>query len=196
MIDVSEDQAQAATRQDPGESQPAPATARIFLVGLMGAGKSTVGRALAQLLGWPYLDNDEMLQRQTGLDAPTLAELGRRALHAQEARQLRALVAMPAPFVAGVAASVADQQDDLGLMTRAGRVIYLRAAPATLARRVGRARGRPWLGADPLAVLTRMFAARDAAYRDAGLVIDTDGRNPPEIAAWLARHLAEPRADR
>ncbi|EIV92047.1 shikimate kinase [Frankia sp. QA3] len=169
-------------------STPRPDLARrIFLVGLMGSGKSTVGRSLADRLGWPYLDNDTLLQQRTGLDAPTLAELGRQALHAQESRQLRALLDTPAPFVAGIAASVADNSDDLALMADAGHVVYLRTTPSTLARRVGHGRGRPWLGGDPLTTLTEMFDARDDAYRRVGHVVDTDGRNPHEIAAELAR---------
>jgi shikimate kinase len=166
------------------------ADGRVFLVGLMGSGKSTVGAVLAGRLGWRYLDNDRLLQERTGLDAPTLAELGPEALHAQESRQLDALLVEDPPFVAGVAASVADRAEDLVGMAAAGRIVYLRATPTTLARRIGRGRGRPWLGADPLATLTRMYAARDAAYRGAGLVVETDGRNPDEVAAEVDRLLA------
>ncbi|KJE25353.1 shikimate kinase [Frankia torreyi] len=176
-------------------SRPVPAVGRaatggagrIFLVGLMGSGKSTVGRALADRLGRPYLDNDALLQQRTGLDAPALADLGRAALHDQESRQLHALLDTPAPYVAGIAASVADNPDDLGRIADAGRVVYLRATPATLARRVGRGQGRPWLGEDLLTTLNEMFAARDDAYRRVGQVVDTEGRDPHEIAAELAR---------
>ncbi|WP_261569394.1 shikimate kinase [Frankia gtarii] len=179
-----------------GNRRPAPeprpaidtgAAERIFLVGLMGSGKSTVGRVLADRLGRPYLDNDALLQQRTGLDAPALADLGRQALHAQESRQLRALLDAPVPYVAGIAASVADNPDDLARIAAAGRVVYLRASPRTLARRVGHGQGRPWLDGDLLTTLTRMFAARDDSYRRVGHVVDTDGRDPHEIAAELAR---------
>src|SRR5262249_46653960 len=125
----------------------------IFLVGLMGAGKSVVGALLAAKLGWDYRDNDVLLQQQTGLNAPALATKGRDVLHAQESRQIRTLLVAPPPFVAGVAASIADYHDDLTLLCDAGHVIYLRAAPATLAQRVGDGDGRPWLAGNPLATL-------------------------------------------
>lgn len=146
-----------------------------------------MGRALAARLGRPYLDNDALLQQRTGLDAPALADLGRAALHDQESRQLHALLDTPAPYVAGVAASIADNPDDLGRIVDAGRVVYLRATPRTLARRVGRGQGRPWLDGDLLSTLNEMFAARDDVYRRVGHVVDTDGREPHEIAAELAR---------
>jgi shikimate kinase len=165
------------------------AAERIFLVGLMGSGKSTVGRALAARLGRPYLDNDALLAQRTGLDAPALADLGRAALHDQESRQLHALLDTPAPYVAGVAASVADNPDDLGRIAAAGRVVYLRATPATLARRVGHGQGRPWLAGDLLSTLSEMFATRDEAYCRVAHVVDTDGRDPHEIAAELTRLL-------
>jgi shikimate kinase len=167
-----------------------PGRPRILLVGLMGAGKSTVGRALADLLSCPYLDNDVLLEQQSRATAEQLATAPAGVLHAEESRQLDALLALPGPFVAGVAASVADRPDALTRLTRAGRVVYLRAAPATLAARVGAGADRPWLGDDPRRILERMFAARDDAFRaTAHLTVDTDGRDPADIAAELAARL-------
>jgi shikimate kinase len=163
----------------------------LFLVGLMGAGKSVVGALLAAKLGWDYRDNDALLQQQTGLDAPALAALGRDVLHAQESRQLRTLLVAPPPFVAAVAASVADYRDDLTLLCDAGHVIYLRAAPATLAQRVGHGEGRPWLEGNPLPTLERMYAARDEIYQSVGQTVNTDGRNPERIAAELAARFQQ-----
>jgi shikimate kinase len=168
---------------------PAHEGSRVFLVGLMGAGKSTVGRLLATKLDWTYKDNDTLLQQQTGLDAPTLAGLGRQVLHAHESRQLRALLVAQPPFIAGIAASAADYRDDLALMSVAGHIIYLRATPTTLAQRVGRGEGRPWLRGNPAATLTQMFAIRDPIYQCVGHVVNTDGRNPGEIAMELADWL-------
>ena len=170
--------------------------ARIFLVGLMGAGKSTVGRALARRLGWAYRDNDMLLRAQTGLAAPTLADQGREALHTQESRQLRALVEAPPPFVAGVAASVADYPDDLALVANAGHVVYLRTSPEKLAERVGAGAGRPWLqDPDPLTVLRRQMAQRDGIYKSLGYVVNTGRRDPDDIAAELAARFIALLAD-
>ncbi len=156
----------------------------------MGAGKSTVGTALATLLGCRYLDNDVLLTQQARAGPRELATAGPAALHDQESRQLRTLVGLPGPFVAGVAASVADRPHDMALMAATGWVGYLRATPRTLAERVGAGAGRPWLADNQRAVLESMFAARDRVYRSADHVVDTDGRDVAEIAAEIAAELA------
>lgn len=172
-----------------------PGIERVFLLGLMGAGKSTVGGALAGLLGWPYLDNDLLLRRRTGIDTVGLAALGRGALHLQESRQLHALLDVAPPYVAGIAASVAERPDDLAVLRAAGLAVYLRARPATLAGRIGPGEGRPWLDAEPRVVLGRMFRTRDATLRLADLVVDTDERDPADVAAGIAPLLARGAGD-
>ncbi len=148
----------------------------------MGAGKSTVGALMAQALGRPYLDNDELLHQQTGRTAVELAAEGGNRLHEAESRQLRSLGALRRPFVAAVAASVADRPDDLQLLRSLGDSVYLRLRPETLARRVGVGQGRPWLGGDQLTVLTEMFSARDPVLvRVADVVIDCDELVPAAI---------------
>lgn len=79
--------------------------ARVWLLGLMGAGKTSVGRRLAACLGWRYYDNDEQLQHLSGRSAVEL-ELGAGtdALHRRELEELRGLAVLPPPFVASVAA--------------------------------------------------------------------------------------------
>ncbi|WP_322780958.1 shikimate kinase [Frankia sp. Cas4] len=156
----------------------------------MGAGKSTVGTALATLLGCRYLDNDVLLTQQAQAGPRELATAGPAALHDHESRQLRTLLELPGPFVAGVAASVADRPHDMALLAAAGWVGYLRATPRTLAGRVGGGAGRPWLDDDQQAVLESMFAARDRVYRRTDYVVDTDGRDAEEIAAEIAAALA------
>lgn len=164
---------------------------RIFLIGLMGSGKTTVGTQLAAMLGCRYLDNDTLLLLSGGASAQTMAVAhGADALHQSESVQLRALVDLPAPFVASIAASVGDRPEDMSLLASSGLVVYLRARPTTLANRLGSGEGRPWLGDDPTAVIYRMFAQRDAAYRGgATTVIDCDDVDPYSISQRIALEL-------
>ncbi len=156
----------------------------------MGAGKSAVGGALATLLGWPLLDNDAELEQLTGSTASELSVQGPAALHARETEQLRRSATRPPPYVAGVAASVADRPDDLELIRRTGFVVYLKASPETLARRVGRGGGRPWLDDDPLAWLAGKLSEREPAYLSvADLVVDVDHRAPQEAAGVVIAAL-------
>ena len=160
-------------------------------MGLMGAGKSTVGGALALRLDCPHLDNDHLLLANAGATAAALAvKAGAEELHAQESAQLRRMVSMPAPFVAGIAASAADRPDDLALLRAAGTVVYLRVSASVLAARLGPGEGRPWLNGDAEAVLQRMFEQRDAAFQScADLVIDCDVADAQSVARDIAAAL-------
>jgi shikimate kinase len=160
---------------------------RIWLVGSMGAGKSVVGVALANELGWTLLDNDAELESATGSNAPKLSAQGPAALHERESEQLHRAAGLPAPYVAGVAASVAERPADLELIRRTGFVVYLQASAETLAKRVGDGGGRPWLGDDPLAWLAARLREREHAYLSvADLVVDVDHLAPKGIAAVIA----------
>ena len=141
----------------------------------MGAGKTTVGRALAARLDIDYLDNDVLLQEREGADSVALAARGRQVLHAAESRQLRAVCERRGTFVAGVAASVADRPEDCRLMQATSTVVYLRADPDVLASRVGHDPARPWVDGDTTAVLTDMFRRRDPVLRAiAHLTVEAD----------------------
>ena len=148
---------------------------RLLLVGLMGAGKTTVGRALAVDLGLEYLDNDVLLHEQEGVGAVALALRGEQVLPDAESRQLRAVCERRGSFVAGVAASVADRADDCRLMRATSTVIYLRADPEVLASRVERDPARPWVDGDAAAVLAAMVERRDPVLRAvAHLTVEAD----------------------
>lgn len=101
------------------------AAGRIVLVGPMGCGKSTVGTALADITGWPYLDNDALLIAETGFSArEILCDKGADALHVQESRMLRLALAAPPPLVIGVAASTVDLAADRELLLASGHVVW------------------------------------------------------------------------
>ena len=166
---------------------------RVLLIGLMATGKSTVGRLLAERLRARYLDNDELVLLATGA---ALEELRRRdgeaGLRAAESQALHAALELPRPAVAGVAAGVVLDPADLELLAGAdATVVWLRARPETLARRVAGGGNRPWLQPDPLAAFRRMVRERHAAYeRVSDLVVDVDDRSPTEIAELIEAGLA------
>ncbi len=178
------------------EPRPTAALGRIWLIGSMGAGKSAVGRALGALLGVPVLDNDRELADRTGETSAELAHAVGDVLHEQESAQLRAAAAAAPPFVAGIAASVADRPADLALLQRTGTVIHLRAPAQVLAARVAadlRAGApRPWLDDQPYAWLTAALQHRERAYTDsADLVVDTSHATPEQLAVQIAEWLAQ-----
>lgn len=160
--------------------------ARVLLIGLMGTGKTSIGRAVSARTGWPYLDNDELLERANSSDLVSLSARGPAGLHGLETAVVRDVLARPGSFVAGVAASVIEDPAVRHLLTTEAFTVYLHAAPATLAARVGDGTGRPYLRPDPLTALTRMYAERDALYRGvAALVLEVDLAEADDLAAQV-----------
>jgi shikimate kinase len=158
----------------------------------MGAGKSTVGRALADRLGTTFVDNDEYLQAHAGRTAAQIATGdGADALHQAEAAGLLAtLDAGPA----GVVAAAASVVDEAGVRARlAGEgvtVVWLRAHPSTLRRRALAGTHRPFVHADP-AASTRLDTARRPHFTEvADQVVDVDDRTPAAVVDEIAAALA------
>jgi len=141
----------------------APRRARIWIVGPMGAGKSTTGGAAAVALGWRYLDNDVELARTRGRSARELAQDGGAAVHAAELAVAESFFAEPPPLVATLAASVVDLPATVERMRASGRVVYLQVPVAVLEKRI-QGTDRAWLGEEPDA-LASLLAGREAAFR-------------------------------
>ena len=164
---------------------------RILLVGMMGAGKTTVGHALGALLGWPYFDNDELLRRAVGKDTRRVqAEDGEYALRRAESAALDVALTEGAPLVAGVAGGVVLDPMDRQRLRTGGFVVWLRAELTTLAARVA-GTDRPWVGENPLISLARLYAGRADLYQSvASLVVDVDVLPPDLIAVRIVQALA------
>jgi shikimate kinase len=155
---------------------------RILLIGLMGSGKSTVGRRLAARTGWPYLDNDQLVAEVSGRPAPTLiADEGEDALHAMEVAAFELALTKPTPVIVGLAGSLVTDEALRARIHDAGTVVWLRAGPATLLRRAGSGRGRrpEALAAD---WIKRTAAERSPMFEEvAHLVIDVDRIEPNQV---------------
>ena len=164
------------------------------LVGLMGAGKSTVGTLLAARAHRRFIDNDERLLALTGQTAAQIqADLGREALHRAERDALAAALSESEPSVIAGAASVVDDPATRELLRRSATVIWLDADVDELADRVVRQSHRP-LGTDPRSLLEDQRQARATAFRDVADIIIPASGPPDELADDLLRRLSE-RAD-
>jgi len=171
-----------------------PGIDHIVVVGLMGAGKSTIGRGLAARLGWPWLDSDDEIERATGQTVRELRESeGVDAMHAREADQLLAALADPGPLVESAAASIADVDSCLAALRAPGvAVVWLRASAATLASRFDRQAHRPAYGDDPHEFLTEQMATRGPRFASVDpVIVDEDGRMPDETVDLALAALRE-----
>jgi shikimate kinase len=168
---------------------------------MMGSGKTTVGRALAERTGWPYVDNDELLLRLAGASPKEiLAERGEAELRASESAALMLGLVTPAPSIIGVAAGTILDEANRDAMRRRGRVVWLRANPETLAARSIGAAHRAWLDEGGQEWIRETAALRDPLYASvAEVTLDVEGRSADELAAEIERRLTqtapgEPRA--
>jgi shikimate kinase len=183
---------------------PDPRTRPILLVGMMGSGKTTVGLSLAERTGWRFVDNDELVERRTGRTARELLKAGVQPLRAAEAQALRDGLEEPPPVIVGVAAGVVMDPDIRTAMRERGIVVWLRATPETLARRVlavldeETGKHRPWLGGGPdaaLAWLREQSRRRLPLFESvASVIVDVDradgsDRTTDEIVDEVAARL-------
>lgn len=159
----------------------------VVLVGLMGSGKSTVGRLLAERLGRPFLDSDEQVERQTGRTVREIFEAdGEPAFRRLEAEALAQAVACEVPAVIAAAGGVVLDADNRRLLRGAGTVVWLHAEPEVLVDRAADGAHRPLLAADPAGVLRRMDVERRHLYQAvADEVVDVGARSPAEIASLV-----------
>lgn len=158
----------------------------IVLLGLMGSGKSTTGRIVANELGRPFVDSDSIVELRTGHLPPALVEVaGVEELHHAELEALRQVVHQQGSVVYAAAASVVDhlEADDLG----SSYCVWLDASPDVLAARVvADDHDRPLLGDRPVELLSSQHESRAPRGRElAALTVDTDDRSPAEVAAEI-----------
>ena len=163
----------------------------IFLVGPMGAGKSTVGRQLAEALSFTFKDSDQEIQRRTGVDIPTIFEFeGEEGFRGRERQVIEDLVAEERLVLATGGGAVLDAENRQNLTSR-GVVIYLQCTPEQQFSRTSRDRGRPLLQTDdPLQVLRELMEERDPIYRQvADLVVSTEKRGTASVVKEILRRL-------
>jgi len=162
----------------------------IFLTGFMGAGKSTVGRRLAECIGCEFADTDACIEEQAGKSIPRIfAEDGEAAFRQMETAVLRTLPAKK-NIIYATGGGIVTSDINRSLLAEAGTVVYLRADWATLASRLADASGRPLLAsAEGRAAARDLFESRIPSYETADLVVDTDNRSVEDIVELILAAL-------
>lgn len=157
------------------DADPIPfANRTIALVGLMGVGKSTVGRRLAARLGLPFADGDDEIERAAGMSVSEIfATMGEAAFRDGEARVMRRLLDGPRMVLATGGGAVLNAETRELLKSKAV-MVWLKADLKTVASRVQRRDTRPLLrGKDALQALTAMAEVRYPVYEQAHLSVDS-----------------------
>jgi shikimate kinase len=176
----------------PATTRAEPAVpGNIYLVGLMGAGKTSVGRFLAKRLGKTFYDCDHEIEKRTGVKIPVIFDIeGEQGFRARESAVLRELTALDDIVLATGGGAVVNAENRRQLAAN-GTVVYLRASPTDLWQRTRNDRNRPLLQtADPHAKLEQLFAERDPLYREiAAVIVDTGNQSVRSLAHRLEQQL-------
>jgi shikimate kinase len=164
---------------------------RLILIGMMGSGKTTIGRLLSEATGWPYVDNDELVRRHSGMTArELLAEGGQDRLREVESAALALGLELPPPVIVGVAAGTVLDPTNRQRMRDGGIVVWLRASAETLIQRAGDAVHRPFIDRDA-AWMEKTAAEREPLYaRVADVIVDTGQAAPDESVGVIQSSIA------
>lgn len=168
----------------------------IFLVGMMGAGKTTLGKSLAQRTGLQFVDTDRVLVERTGVPIATIFEFeGEEGFRRREAGVLAELAARPGCVIA-TGGGVVLAEENRRLMRREGTVVYLRARLESLWDRTRHDSNRPLLATeDPKGTLAALLEKRDPLYREtAHIIVDTGSQSAASLAIRVLAALREHRA--
>lgn len=153
----------------------------IFLVGLMGAGKSTVGRILARRLGKRFVDTDHEIEKRNGVIIPVIFEIEGEDGFRRREQEVLADLAQEKDLVLSTGGGIVLKPENREVLRNHGFVVYLNARPELLAERTKHDRTRPLLNVeDPLTRLRELYAVRDPLYREVAHAIVETGRGAPQ----------------
>ena len=165
---------------------------RLFLIGPMGSGKSTVGRHLADLLGCSFIDSDAEIEQRAGADIPWIFDVeGEAGFRRRESAVLQDLAERSGVIATGGGAILAPENREL--MARAGAVVFLNISVAQQLKRTGSGEGRPLLQqGDREATLKQLMLEREPLYRAlADVIISGGGANARKVARQIETELRE-----
>lgn len=170
-------------------------TGNIYLTGLSGSGKSTVGPVLAEHLSWSFVDTDRLIEEATGMAvADIFSTLGEAAFRQHETNMVEHVARMFRELVISLGGGAILSGKNRGLMHETGIVVYLKASPALLAERLAdRSELRPLLhepGEDLGKRLEALLEERRPLYEEAHLTIETGGLSADRIAEEILAKIA------
>ena len=175
----------------PATTQPKRLSGNIFLVGMMGAGKTTIGKALAQQMDKTFVDSDVEIQHRTGVTIPHIFDVeGEAGFRQREASVIQDLVQRDNLVLATGGGAVLSEQNRDALRGN-GVVVYLKSTVHDLWQRTRHDRNRPLLQvADPYAKLKELHALRDPIYSQvADLVVPTGKQSAHSLVMHLQQTL-------
>ena len=176
----------------PRQRLPLPSKPNCILTGLPGSGKTTIGRAAAKLLGWPFFDFDTEIEHREHASVQKIFQTKGEAYFRSLEQDLSREIAFSGGTMISVGGGWVTNTDSVALLRQTGRIIYLRATPDRLIARLATARvPRPLLSVpDPLGTLERLYRERKHLYEHADYVIDTEVVDRKELIEMVRQYAA------
>lgn len=167
----------------------------IALVGLMGSGKSVIGRRLAKQLTLKFADSDQLVTKMAGVSIANIFDLaGEAKFRNMEFRAIQHQLVQP-PHVLATGGGAFCEKETAAMLSKNAIVVWLQASPDTLLERIGDITSRPLLQTGPpLEILQKLQTARAPFYRKAHIHLNTDGLSMPQSLATLISALDSYRA--
>jgi shikimate kinase len=172
-------------------THPSEKPKKVFLVGPMGAGKTTIGRQLANTLGWTFIDSDHEITARTGVNIPIIFDVeGEEGFRRREKAIIEELTERD-NIVLATGGGVVLDPENRQCLSRRGVVVYLHASAEHLFRRTARDRNRPLLQTEnPRQKIKELLQQRDPLYREvADIVLETAEGNIRSVVRRLMDHL-------
>lgn len=188
MAEAKTDEPSPAEGKDGGPPRP---ERTLVLVGLMGAGKSTIGRRLAAAMGWEFCDSDDEIEKAAGMSISEIfAEYGEAEFRALERRVIARLLDGP-PHVLATGGGAFMNDETRALIKERALSVWLRAELPILVERVSRRNTRPLLlNADPEEVLSRLMDERYPVYAEADITVESNDSPHEETVRQVLDALA------
>jgi shikimate kinase len=165
----------------------------LILVGLPGVGKTSIGRAAARQLGRKFLDFDEEIERRSGMNVREIFRLKGEEHFREQELELTKELSASGGMILSPGGGWITQQSSVELLRSTGRIIYLRASPEAVARRLRRVETRPLLaGRDPVVALRELYAKRRALYETADVTLDTERLARQQLIAKVVELASKP----
>jgi shikimate kinase len=168
-----------------------PVSFHLVLVGLSGAGKSTVGRMLAKRLLLPFVDLDRRLEAESGMSVSDIfSTYGEPEFRLRESRLLEAVLTESPSVIAAGGGTLVDDHARQSAKAR-GRIIWLVVSPQVAAERVMRSEARPLLTKNAEKSLLQLLTQREASYSDCDVSLNSDVLSPAELTDELVRWVEQ-----
>ncbi len=162
----------------------------IVLTGFMGAGKTSVSAELARLTGFACVEVDEEIERSAGMSIPEIfLKFGEPRFREMETEEIKRAASKRGAVISTGGGAVM-KEENMEALRAGGVVVYLRTEPRTVLERTSGNSDRPLLQvADPMKKIEELLAKRKPYYERADIIVDTDGKNPREVAEEILDRL-------